>query len=57
LIFDSWFEHFRGAIALIVVTQGSVSVGQKIRSYNAQMEYEVTEVGIMHPNMIKVNVT
>jgi GTP-binding protein LepA len=50
LIFDSNFEQFRGAIALILVADGSLEVGQKIRSYNEQKEYEVAEIGILHPN-------
>ncbi|CAD5219521.1 unnamed protein product [Bursaphelenchus xylophilus] len=53
LIFDSWFEHFRGAIALILVKEGEISVGQKIKSFHNGMEYDVSEVGIMHPDMVK----
>jgi translation elongation factor EF-4 len=56
LIFDSSFEHFRGAIALILVSDGSVEVGQSIRSYNEQKEYEVTEIGILHPSQKPVKV-
>ncbi|KAE9419826.1 hypothetical protein Angca_008976, partial [Angiostrongylus cantonensis] len=50
-IFDSMFDHFRGAIALIRVMDGSVQKGQKIRSFHYGKEYEVLEVGIMRPDM------
>ncbi|VDM59091.1 unnamed protein product [Angiostrongylus costaricensis] len=43
-IFDSMFDHFRGAIALIRVMDGSVQKGQKIRSFHYGKEYEVLEV-------------
>ncbi|KAK0423158.1 hypothetical protein QR680_008004 [Steinernema hermaphroditum] len=52
LIFDSWFDHFRGAIACVLVTEGALAKGQMIRSFNNQKEYEVLEVGIMHPDPI-----
>uniref|UniRef100_A0A7E4W0Y8 Translation factor GUF1 homolog, mitochondrial n=1 Tax=Panagrellus redivivus TaxID=6233 RepID=A0A7E4W0Y8_PANRE len=51
LIFDSWFEQFRGAIAMIAVKEGSIARGQKIASFNGQKEYEVAEVGIMYPSL------
>ncbi|KHJ97052.1 GTP-binding protein LepA [Oesophagostomum dentatum] len=50
-IFDCIFDHFRGAIAFIRVTDGSVQKGQKIRSFHHDKEYEVAEVGIMRPDM------
>ncbi|CAI4229247.1 unnamed protein product [Auanema sp. JU1783] len=50
-IFDSLFEHFRGAIAFILVKEGSVRKGQKIRSFHHQKEYDVVEVGVMRPDM------
>jgi GTP-binding protein LepA len=56
LIFDSFFEHFRGAIALILVAEGSVVVGQKIRSFMGQKEYEVAEIGILYPDRVQTKV-
>ncbi|KJH50295.1 GTP-binding protein LepA [Dictyocaulus viviparus] len=50
-IFDSVFDRFRGAIAIIQIKDGSISKGQKIRSYHYGKQYEVTEVGIMQPDM------
>ncbi|KAK5978774.1 Translation factor GUF1 mitochondrial [Trichostrongylus colubriformis] len=50
-IFDSMFDHFRGAIAFILVTDGCIRRGQKIKSYHSAREYDVSEVGIMRPDM------
>ncbi|VDL87018.1 unnamed protein product, partial [Nippostrongylus brasiliensis] len=43
-IFDSMFDHFRGAIAFIRVADGSVRRGQKIKSHHGAKEYDVIEV-------------
>lgn len=57
LIFDSWFDHYRGAIAMIFVKAGSIRKGQKISSYNENKTYEVIEVGILHPNLTPTTVS
>lgn len=56
LIFDSWFDKYRGAIALILVKQGSISKNSTIRSFINQKEYQVGEIGVMHPEMVQVQV-
>ncbi|KAI6235985.1 Translation factor GUF1-like protein, mitochondrial [Aphelenchoides besseyi] len=54
LIFDSWFDHFRGAIALILITEGRLTVGQKIQSYHNNAQYDVVEIGVKSPEMMPV---
>uniref|UniRef100_F1KWG9 Translation factor GUF1 homolog, mitochondrial n=1 Tax=Ascaris suum TaxID=6253 RepID=F1KWG9_ASCSU len=54
IIYDSWFDKFRGAVACVLVKEGSVARGDVIRSFHAQKRYEVVEVGIMHPGMTPV---
>lgn len=49
LIFDSYYDNFKGAICLIRVFDGKVKVGDKIRMMIAGKTYEVTEVGIFVP--------
>ncbi|KAE9556216.1 hypothetical protein FO519_000555 [Halicephalobus sp. NKZ332] len=44
LIFDSWYDQYRGAIAMISVKAGSIKKGQKISSFNEKKTYEVLEV-------------
>ena len=55
LIFDSYYDSYRGVVILIRVKEGKVKVGDKIRLMAANKEYEVTEVGIRTPKEIKVN--
>ena len=49
LIFESYYDNFKGAICLIRVFDGKVKVGDKIRMMIAGKTYEVTEVGIFVP--------
>lgn len=49
LIFDSYYDNFKGAICLIRVFDGKVKVGDKIRMMHTCKTYEVTEVGIFVP--------
>ncbi|CAD6188462.1 unnamed protein product [Caenorhabditis auriculariae] len=53
LLFDSYFDNYRGAIAHVLVKEGSLQKGQKISSYHNGRSYEVSEVGIMRPEMIR----
>ena len=55
LIFDSYYDSYRGVVILIRVKEGKVKVGDKIRLMAANKEYEVIEVGIRTPKEIKVN--
>eukprot|EP00930_Biecheleria_cincta_P004342 TRINITY_DN105251_c0_g1_i1.p1 TRINITY_DN105251_c0_g1~~TRINITY_DN105251_c0_g1_i1.p1 ORF type:complete len:751 (+),score=133.92 TRINITY_DN105251_c0_g1_i1:102-2255(+) len=47
LIFDSFYDNYRGVIAMFRVVDGRISKGQKIRFYNSGKEFLVEEVGIM----------
>jgi GTP-binding protein LepA len=49
LIFDSYYDSYRGVVVLIRIKNGSVKVGDKIRLMQANKEYTVTEVGIRTP--------
>ena len=54
LIFDSFYESYRGAIIWIKVVNGKVSVGDKIKMISAETEYEVVELGKHTPYEKKV---
>ena len=55
LVFDSFYDPYRGIIALIRIREGSLSVGDKIRFMATGAEYEVLEVGIRNPHEVKMN--
>ena len=52
LVFDSFYDSYRGVIALVRIRQGSLSVGDKIRFMATDAEYEVTEAGIRNPREV-----
>ena len=55
LIFDSFYESYRGAIIWTRIVNGKVSVGDKIKMISTNTEYEVVELGKHNPYEIKVN--
>jgi len=55
LVFDSFYDPYRGIIALIRIREGNLSVGDKIRFMATGAEYEVLEVGIRNPREVKMN--
>lgn len=55
LIFDSFYESYRGAIIWTRIVNGKVSVGDKIKMISSGAEYEVVELGKHTPQEKKVN--
>jgi len=49
LIFDSWFDKYRGAVVLIYVQDGCVQEGDVITTVYSQTSYTVKNVGILRP--------
>src|SRR3954447_2045226 len=49
LIFDSWFDSYRGVIILMRVFDGRVRVGQKIRLWSNGQSFEVDGLGFQAP--------
>ncbi len=49
LIFDSYYDNYRGAISSVRVKAGSVKVGDRIRMMAGRCEFDVTEVGAYLP--------
>lgn len=54
LIFDSFYESYRGAIIWTRIVNGKVSVGDKIKMVSTGTEYEVVELGKHDPKERKV---
>ncbi|HFB98965.1 MAG TPA: elongation factor 4, partial [Bryobacterales bacterium] len=52
LIFDSWFDPYRGVITLLRVVDGSLRVGQKIKLMARGKEFEVEGLGYQTPKRI-----
>uniref|UniRef100_A0A1Q3FCB3 Translation factor GUF1 homolog, mitochondrial n=1 Tax=Culex tarsalis TaxID=7177 RepID=A0A1Q3FCB3_CULTA len=54
LIFDSWFDRYRGALNLVYVKDGEVRVGQEIASCHTGKVYEVKSLAMLRPDEQKI---
>lgn len=54
LIFDSWFDIYRGVVILVRVKAGTVKAGETIKLMHNSKEYEVQEVGAFSPHPLKL---
>jgi GTP-binding protein LepA len=54
LIFDSWFDAYRGVIILARVIDGVISMGQKIQLCSSGQQYDVEGLGYQSPKAIPV---
>ena len=50
LIFDSYYDSYRGVIVYVRVKEGSLRPGQRIKMMQTGAEFDVVEVGTMHPS-------
>ena len=51
LIFDSYYDNYKGVILFVRIKDGEVKVGDKIRTFLSDTTYDVTEVGVFAPNL------
>ena len=49
LIFDSFFDSYRGIVTLIRIVNGSIKVGDKIKMMATDAIYDVVELGVHNP--------
>ena len=56
LIFDSWYDSYRGVIALVRVVDGTVEAGDHVLMMGAEKEFEVHSLGVFSPTLTEVGV-
>jgi GTP-binding protein LepA len=54
LIFDSWFDSYRGVVVLARVVQGTLVPGMKIRLWSNNQVFTVEQLGILTPAAVPV---
>lgn len=55
LIFDSWFDNYQGAVVLVRIFDGRIKAGMRIRLMSSGREFEVAQVGVFTPKMLKTD--
>jgi GTP-binding protein LepA len=55
LVFDSYYDSYKGVVAFIRVKEGTVKKGDIIHMMATKKNFEVTEVGILSPGQISVD--
>jgi GTP-binding protein LepA len=55
LIFDSWYDSYRGVIVLFRVIDGTIKPGMKIRFFNTGRDYQVETIGVNRPRPTLIN--
>ncbi|KAJ3343540.1 hypothetical protein HDU83_005602 [Entophlyctis luteolus] len=56
LLFDSWYDSYVGVVCLVAVHSGTLKKGMRITSHHTRISYEVTSLGIMHPEQTPTSV-
>ena len=54
LIFDSWFDSYRGVVVLARVIQGTLDKGQRIRLMSNGRAFDVETLGVLTPKPVEV---
>ena len=50
LLFDSWYDSYRGAVIMLKIVEGTLRRGDKIKFMVTGRSYEVTEIGCFNPH-------
>jgi GTP-binding protein LepA len=56
LVFDSWFDSYRGVIVLVRVMQGTMRKGQRIRFMSNSKSFEVESMGVLMPKPVEIGI-
>ena len=54
LIYDSYFDNYKGVVLLIKVVDGEIKVKDKIKMFESDKIFEVTELGVKNPKEVQV---
>ena len=55
LIFDSYYDNYKGVILFVRIKDGSVKAGDKIKTFRSDKIYEVVETGVFAPRLSPKN--
>lgn len=56
LLFDSWYDKYKGVVSLIAIEQGELKKGNSIITHASGMQYDILELGIMYPEQVPTDI-
>ncbi|MCX5741244.1 MAG: translation elongation factor 4 [Proteobacteria bacterium] len=56
LIFDSWYDPYRGVVVLVRVMSGRITKGTKLKFWNTDVVYDCVMVAVRSPLLVEVDV-
>ena len=56
LLFDSWYDEYKGVIVLVALKDGMLKKGDRITMHQTGSDYEVLEIGVMYPEQVSTNI-
>jgi GTP-binding protein LepA len=54
LIFDSYYDQYRGVVSALRVVDGTLKSGQRVRFFQARSVHEIEEIGVRAPTQVPV---
>ena len=54
LIFDSYYDSYKGVVCIVRVIDGKIKIGSKIKLMATNKFYDVTEVGVFTPGVLPI---
>jgi len=55
LIFDSYYDSYKGVVCIVRVVDGKIKIGSKIKLMATNKFYDVTEVGVFTPGVLPID--
>ena len=55
LIFDSWYDSFRGVVVLVRVMTGRLKKGDKLRFWATEQDYDCTMIAVRRPGAVEID--
>lgn len=49
LLFDSWYDRYRGVLSLVYIKDGDINVGDHVTYYHTKKSYEVKTLAVLRP--------
>lgn len=54
MVFDSYYDSFRGVVSLVAIVEGQLQKGDSITSTTTKLSYQVLDIGILSPKEISI---